>query len=155
RAFREELGRDRLASFFSTSDELAQKVSVAVSLHLAADTADAVGPRPVATLDLAGYFKRLEQQYARLDLNALTPPQPEEYLQILLRSVFVEQQVRAEPPPVELPKMTWELLRSKGELGGEGRSADLSLAELYRAREVYQRKPARPVLDVLTERGNR
>lgn len=113
RTLREELGRDRLASFFSTADELAQKVSVAVSLHLAADTADAVGPGRVTTLDLASYFKRLEQQYARLDLNALTPPQREEYLQILLRSVFVEQQVRAEPPPVELPKMTGELLRSR------------------------------------------
>ena len=155
RTLREELGRDRLASFFSTADELAQKVSVAVSLHLAADTADAVGPGRVTTLDLASYFKRLEQQYARLDLNALTPPQREEYLQILLRSVFVEQQVRAEPPPVELPKMTGELLRSKGELRGEDRSADLGLAELYREREVYQRKPTLPVLDVITERGNR
>ena len=100
----------------------------------------------VPALDLAGYFRRLEQQYARLDLNALTPPQREEYLQILLRSVFVEQNVRAEPPPVELPKMTWELLRSRGELRGDDRSADLSLAELYRQRDVYQRKPARPAL---------
>jgi hypothetical protein len=155
RAFREELGRDRLASFFSTADELAQKVSVAVSRHLAADSASAAGAGVASALDLASYFKRLEQQYARLDLNALTPPQREEYLQILLRSVFVEQQVRAEPPPVELPKATWELLRSKGELHGEDRSAGLGLAELYRERELYQRKPARPVLDVLTEGGSR
>ena len=155
RALRDELGRDHVVSFFCTADELAQKVSVAASLNLAADAGGAGGARHVPRLDLANYFKRLEQQYARLDLNALTPPQREEYLQILLRSVFVEQQVRAEPPPVELPKMTWELLRSKGEVGGEDRSAGLGLAELYRERDVYQRKPARPVLDVLTEPGNR
>jgi energy-coupling factor transporter ATP-binding protein EcfA2 len=154
-AFREELGRDRLTSFFSTPDELAQKVSVAVIQHRAAGTVGVAIPGHVRALDLASYFKRLEQQYASLDLNALTPPKREEYLQILLRSVFVEQQVRAEPPPVELPKMTWELLRSRGELHGEDRFAGLGLEELYRAREVYQRKPARPVLDVLTERGNR
>jgi HEAT repeat protein len=155
RALREELERDRLASFFTTPDELAQKVSVAVSRHLAASAAEVAGPGRVPALDLASYFKRLEQQYARLDLNALTPPQREEYLQILLRSVFVEPQVRAEPPPVELPKMTWDLLQTRGEVPGEDRFAGLGLAELYRAREVYQRKPARPVLDILTERGNR
>jgi HEAT repeat protein len=155
RELRAELGRECLASFFSNADELAQKVSVAASNQLAVGTGDAAEYGDLAALDLASYFKRLEQQYARLDLNALTPPQREEYLQILLRSVFVEQQVRAEPPPVELPKMTWDLLRSKGELGGEDRYASLGLPELYRQREVYQRKPARPVLDVLTERGNR
>jgi Domain of unknown function (DUF4062) len=36
RAFREELGRERLVSFFATADELAQKVSVAVTTQLAA-----------------------------------------------------------------------------------------------------------------------
>ena len=154
-ALREELGRDRLASFFTDADDLAQKVSVATSKHLAAEAGDAAASKRAPALDLASYFRRLEQQYARLDLNALTPPQREEYLQILLRSVFVEQQVRAEPPPVELPKMTWELLRAKGELRGEDRGADLGLAELHQARDVYQRKPARPVLDVLTERGSR
>ena len=152
-ALRDELSRDRVTSFFANADDLAQRVSVAVSRQLAA--AGTAAPGDVPALDLACYFRRLEQQYARLDLNALTPPQREEYLQILLRSVFVEQQVRAEPPPVELPKMTWALLRSKGELHGHDRSADLGLAELHRARDVYQRKPARPVLDVLTERGNR
>ena len=155
RGLRAELGRDRLASFFSTADELAQKVSVAASLHLATGPGGEAGPGGAAALDLASYFKRLEQQYARLDLNALTPPHREEYLQILLRSVFVEQQVRADPPPVELPKMTWELLLSKGELRGEDGFVGFSLAELYRAREVYQRKLARPAFDVLTERGNR
>jgi Domain of unknown function (DUF4062)/HEAT repeats/NACHT domain len=155
KTLRDELEQDRLASYFSSPDDLAQKVSVAVSRHLAEAPAEVTGPGRAAALDLTSYFRRLEQQYARLDLNALTPPQREEYLQILLRSVFVEPQVRAEPPPVELPKMTWDLLRSKGEVDGQNRFASLDLAELYRAREVYQRKPARPVLDVLTERGQR
>jgi hypothetical protein len=34
RALREELGRERLVSFFSTPDELAQKVSIAVTMQL-------------------------------------------------------------------------------------------------------------------------
>ena len=34
RALREELGRERLVSFFATADELAQMVGVAVTNHL-------------------------------------------------------------------------------------------------------------------------
>jgi hypothetical protein len=155
KAFRNELGRERLASFFSTADGLARDVSVAVTRQLAASGAGAVGPGRALALDTTSYFKRLEQRYGRLDLNALTPPRREEHLQILLRSVFVEQQVRAEPPPVELPKIAWYPPAFKGEMRDASVAADPSLAELYRERDVYQRKPARPVLSVITEQVNR
>jgi hypothetical protein len=51
-----------------------------------------------------------------LDLDGLTPPQREEHLQISLQNVFVEPDVREDPPPVELPKEIWAKLKEEGQL---------------------------------------
>lgn len=69
---------------------------------------------PIPELD--AYYAILQKRYGRLDLDALTPPQKEEYLQLQLRSIFVEQNVREDSPPVELPKEMWEKLKQEKDI---------------------------------------
>jgi Domain of unknown function (DUF4062) len=84
------------ADYFATPDELARKVAEAIYKLLPAAV-------PIPEHNLTAYFAALRKRYGVLALEGLTPPQKEEYLQIRLRSVFVEQNVRENPPPVELP----------------------------------------------------
>jgi DNA segregation ATPase FtsK/SpoIIIE-like protein len=86
-----------------------------------------------------------------LALEGLTPPQKEEYLQIQLRQVFVEQSVRENPPPVELPKEVWEKLSRDKEIHPDDLPLGITLDDVREAREAYYEKPSRPVLNVLTD----
>jgi Domain of unknown function (DUF4062)/HEAT repeats/NACHT domain len=147
---RAELGDEHGAVPFTSPDHLASQVSVAVRKweqehgHIPAATL-------IPELDLEAYFKALRKRYQRIDLEGLTPPQREEYLQLLLRSVFVEQSVRENPPPVELSKEMWERLRREKEIQSDDLPEGVVLDDLRKAREVYYEKPLRPVLDVLTD----
>ena len=100
---------------------------------------------------VAKYAQRLQQQYGRLDLDALTPAEREEYLQIQLRAVFVEPSVREDPPPVELPKELWDKLEAEGEISPDDLPAGFDLASLQKAQTAYQARPLRRVLDILAE----
>jgi len=110
---------------------------------------------PIATTipeyNLDAYYQTLRKRYQTLALEGLTPPQKEEYLQIQLRSVFVEQNVRESPPPVELPKEIWEKLKRDKDIHPEDLPAGVTSNDVRRAREVYFEKPSHPVLDVLTD----
>lgn len=46
----------------------------------------------------------------------MTPEAHGEHLPILLAQVFIPQQVRATPPPVELPRELWRRLLAAGDL---------------------------------------
>jgi hypothetical protein len=85
RALRERLVRDHMVSFFSTADELAGWVGIAISNTVTSEAATAASTEQLDADTMRRYFDRVRQQYARLDLDALTPPQREEYLQIQLR----------------------------------------------------------------------
>jgi energy-coupling factor transporter ATP-binding protein EcfA2 len=148
---RAELSQEHICSFFSTAQELATLVATAVANWLTAQgrAVEAHGAIPADALN--AYYDRLQQQFARLDLDALTPPQREEYLQIWLQSVFVEQSVRENPPPLELPKELWQRLQAEAELEEDDLPAGFDLEDLRQAKEAYQAKPLRPVLDVLTQ----
>ena len=109
-------------AFFSTAQELGTLVATAVTHQLVTDN-DPTQAVPI--LDpgmLAHYYQRLRQQYGRLDLDALTPPEREEYLQIRLESVFVEQYVREDPPPLEVPRELLQRLHAQGDID-KGRPA--------------------------------
>lgn len=101
--------------------------------------------------NLDAYYQALRKRYQTLALEGLTPPQKEEYLQIHLRSVFVEQNVRESPPPVELPKEVWDKLQRDKDVHPEDLPSGITFDDVRRAREVYFEKPARPVLEVLTD----
>lgn len=101
--------------------------------------------------NLDAYYHALRKRYQVLALEGLTPPQKEEYLQIQLRSVFVEQNVRESPPPVELPKEVWEKLQRDKDVHAEDLPSGIAFDDVRHAREVYFEKLSRPVLDVLTD----
>ena len=105
--------------------------------------------------DLNTYYEALRKRYNVLALEGLTPPQKEEYLQIQLRSVFVEQNVREDTPPVELPKEIREKLLREQEIHKEDLPSGITLDDLRKARESYYRKPSQLVLDALTNKSNK
>ena len=143
-ALRNTASAKHTADYFSTPDELARKVAEAIYKLLPAAVS-------IPEHNLGAYFNALRKRYGVLALEGLTPPQKEEYLQIQLRQVFVEQNVRENPPPVELPKEVWEKLSRDKEIHSDDLPSGITLDDVRRAREAYYEKPSRPVLDVLTD----
>jgi len=144
-AFRDHVLNAHVCDSFTSAEDLRAKVAEAVSRHLQDRHGITVG----ANTAWEAYCKRLVEEYRRLDLEALTPPDRDEHLQIALRDVFVEPDVREDMPDAELPK---ELARKLEE------AADPTSSELPRgldrllveqARESYQRRPARGAFDAL------
>jgi hypothetical protein len=152
---RRELSEEHLCSFFSTSQELATLVTTAVSNWLRGHGRRVDAPQAIPPELLHIYYQRLEQQYARLDLDALTPPQREEYLQILLRLVFVEQSVRENPPPLELPKELLKQLQAAEGLRMDYFPRGVDEDTLRQARLRYSSTPMKPVLDAVSDKEAR
>ncbi|GGX32546.1 HEAT repeat domain-containing protein [Streptomyces lomondensis] len=104
---------------------------------------------------VARYAQRIAQVYGRLDLEVLTPL-PEEHPAVELREVFVTPTVRADPPPVELPRELLRRLVESGELPDQGALPPGVDGTSFEAlRESYLRRPAQDVLDVLAAPSNR
>lgn len=104
---------------------------------------------------VARYAGRVAQAYGRLDLEVLTPLS-EEHPTVELSEVFVAPTVRADPPPVELPR---ELLRRLAESGGadDGPALPLGVDEstIAQIQDSYLKRPALEVLKVLAAPANR
>ena len=150
---REELAETHGGDRFKSIDELCRIVSEAIQKW---EKESGVSP-PVARisqLDLEAYFEALSKRYQRLELEGLTQPHREEYLQLRLSNIFVEQSVREDRPPVDLTKEAWDRLRVEREVHDEdlpAREFVLASDDLRRRREVYFEKPRLPVLDVITD----
>lgn len=151
---RDELSATHMVGSFTSAEDIAEAVYPAVYKwseqhgHL---------PRGVSIpeLELAAYVSALTRRYQHLDLDALTPPQRDENLRQRLREVFVEQNVRENPPPVELPKEVWEKLQRDREIHPEDLPSGVMPEDVLRARESYFEKPSRPVLEALTDPAHR
>ncbi|MGA7195050.1 MAG: DUF4062 domain-containing protein, partial [Anaerolineales bacterium] len=150
KAFRKKVESEQSPQWFKNSDELASLVGASLYDKLI-DLGYGSADKGVTTFDLEKYYAALRKRYGVLALEGLTPPQKEEYLQITLRSVFVEQNVRENPPPVELPKEVWEKLSNDKEIHPEDLPAGITVEDVRKARDTYYEKPTRPVLDVLTD----
>jgi len=69
---------------FQSRDDLGRLVAEAIH-HLGEQARGDVSPHGLSpTFDLPAYYDALTKRYQRLDLDALTPPQKEEYLQLQL-----------------------------------------------------------------------
>ena len=118
-------------------------------------------PDPAADSDDAAfaaererYLARLQERYRRVDLEVLTPlAEQGEQPQMLLGSVFVPQLVRADPPPLELPRELWHRLTEAGEAGETDLPEGLDRQALERAHRQYQGRPAERVLDAVSGPG--
>lgn len=148
-ALRADLQKSHNVAFFSTAQELGILVATAVSPRLVADN-DPAQAVPILDSGMLGrYYQRLRQQYGRLDLDALTPLERKEYLQIRLESVFVEQYVREDPPPREVPREVLQRLHAQGDIDKADLPEGFDLADLRAAQNAYRSKPPRPVLEVV------
>ena len=102
------------------------------------------------------YLNRVRQRFQRVDLEILTPlTEQGEHPVMLLGQVFVPQSVRADPPPVELPREVWRRLGEAGQIDDGDLPQDLDRDRLEAARRAYAERPARPVLQVLSEPSGR
>ncbi|MGH3997943.1 MAG: NACHT domain-containing protein, partial [Pseudonocardiaceae bacterium] len=98
------------------------------------------------------YLARLRERYRRVDLEVLTPlTEQDDHPPVELREVFVAQTVRADPPPVELPRELVRRLVEVGELDKDDLPDGVDQEMLTTIRRTYQDRPARSVLQVLTE----
>ena len=143
-AFHERLRKDRIVSAFSAPDTLEARLSAALEQR-SGTVLRAKG------IDVPAYVKFLRRRYNILDLDALTDPKRDELLQLRVQSVFVEQSVREDPPPLELPKEAWQMLVSRKDLSPEDLPEGLTKEALLDVRSSYIAKPAKPVLQVLEE----
>ena len=102
------------------------------------------------------YLERLRERFGRIDTEALLPlTDQDEPTPVPLREVFVPQHVRADPPPMELPRELMRRLLDSGEIPSDDLPGAVDRERILRARQAYRRRPARPVLDVLAEPGGR
>jgi hypothetical protein len=154
-ALRAELADRHTCSIFKNPADLAARVTAAVAMY-EADSGRTEPARPAFSADtIKRYFSRLRQHYGMLDLDALTPAQNEEYLQIELASVFVEQSVREDPPPAELPREWSQRMQAHGQIDTEDVPKELDPADLAHLHESYRAKPLQRLFDVLADPDHR
>ncbi|WNZ12170.1 HEAT repeat domain-containing protein [Streptomyces sp. 11x1] len=97
------------------------------------------------------YASRLKQRYGRLDLEVLTPLQDQdEHPTIELREVFIPQSVRADPPPIELPRELLQRLSAGSEIHSLALPPGVDREALERIRQAYLKAPQLPIMKVLT-----
>lgn len=135
---------------FQNADDLAAQISAALKDWAERNAPETAAER-AAQIDASAYFAALRRRYAILDLNALAPPQKEEFLQLELNRIFVEQNAREDLPRVELPKEVWEKLAKKGEVHPDDLPAGVTLEDIQRARAIFHAKPSRGVVDVICD----
>lgn len=113
---RKELAETWLCGFFSSAPELATLVTTAVHEVLMAKYRPPAAEERLDPVAVSAYFRRISQQYGHLDLEALTPAQFDDQLRVRLDSVFVEPDVRADLPVLELPKRLQQWLAAQENL---------------------------------------
>lgn len=158
-ALRARLSSRHVCDFFSNADDLRSKVGEAVAREIqrrapAASAAASAAPGAAGFADWTAYKRRLIEEYRRLDLDALTPPEREEYLQIGLREVFVEPNVREDVSPPELPKELLAKLQAIAELLPADIPRGMDRHSLERTRQSYRSRPAEAAFDVIGQPGN-
>ena len=158
-ALRAYLRTQHVCDFFSNADDLRSKVAEAVSREIQRRTPTTPAPStPPGIADGAAawatYKRRLLEEYRRLDLDALTPPEREEYLQIGLREVFVEPNVREDVPPPELPKELLAKLQGLADLDAADIPQGIDRQDLERTQQSYRSRPAESAFDVIRRPGN-
>lgn len=101
------------------------------------------------------YLRRLRHRYNRVDLEVLTPlNDQDEYPPVPLLKVFVPQQVKADPPPMELPREVTLRMRESDTPDSRPLPEVVSPAQLSRIREYEQRSPV-DVLPLIAEQDRR
>ncbi|MCM4084193.1 HEAT repeat domain-containing protein [Paractinoplanes hotanensis] len=145
---RADLKENCTVSFFTNPVDLENVIAPAIAVW-SRERSEAPPVSPLSDAHLTIYYDRLVREYGGLDLDSLTPPRTEEYLEVKLTSVFVEPHVRADPPPAELPREWLERLRNRGELELDDVPELVDVAELDSLRQSYRAKPLQRLFEVI------
>ncbi|MFF4230085.1 HEAT repeat domain-containing protein [Streptomyces sp. NPDC001820] len=98
------------------------------------------------------YAQRVQEAFGRVDLEVLTPLSEQgDHPPVELREVFVAPLVRADPPPVELPRELMKRLVENGELVADEHLPGIHQETLDRAREAYRQQPSLGILEVVAD----
>ena len=102
------------------------------------------------------YSQRMRTKFSPVDLANLMPAYADDPGRMVIRDVFVAQNVRENPPAVEIPKDLSERLRKGGrhQAGGDAKE-DLDERQLEKLRTTYVSQSPKPVLGVIAAAGNR
>ncbi|GIF72923.1 HEAT repeat domain-containing protein [Asanoa siamensis] len=112
-------------------------------------------PDEQGEITLADYLRAIRSRYSRVDLEVLTPlNDQDDYPIIPLIQVFVPQQVKADPPPVELPREVTLRLRDSDLADPRLLPGSITQAQLNRVRQYEQRDPV-DVLPLIAGEGRR
>ncbi|MEM8535624.1 MAG: NACHT domain-containing protein [Chloroflexota bacterium] len=102
------------------------------------------------------YALRMRTRFAPVDLANLMPAYAEDPGRMVIRDVFVAQQVRENPPPVEIPKDLAARLRKREDLElDDDIDATLDAQRFEQLHTTYVKQPPRSVLKVIAEENNR
>src|SRR5262249_30643934 len=117
------------------------------ALRVLFDRETGAGPSAQFVAARDRYVQRLRERYQRVDLEVLTPLTDQgEHPVMLLEQVFVAQQVRADPPPVELPREVWQRLAEAGQGDDAHLPEQIDRDRLEAVLRAYRERPCRPVL---------
>jgi predicted NACHT family NTPase len=152
---RNELSNKYVVSSFNSADELASLVGAAVHNWGMRNKELVPEEEKILELDLKQYREAVSKRYCNIDLDALTPSKKEDYLKIQLSSVFVEQNVRENPPPVELPKEILKKMHDEWDPEKEYLPESLTPEDIKSAKESYYLKCTKAVLDVISDEINK
>ncbi|GAA3269178.1 HEAT repeat domain-containing protein [Dactylosporangium vinaceum] len=154
---REELSKsgDRIVSFFKSKDDLAAQVTAALAHEMIR-----IGSMPPNRHTLDGeivqvYLRRLEHRYSRLNLNSIALPEREDRFEVTLADIFVEQSVRREPPPSELPRDWLMRMVDEGQIAPENLQHHKAPDEIAHLRELYFARPRQRLFDAVCDPGHR
>ena len=102
----------------------------------------------------ADYLSALTRRYRLLELSTLVPEGADEQ-PVAVTEVFVPQLVRADPPPVELPRDVRRRLLEAGDLDPDELPEELDRELLAAARAAHAATVPRPVLDMVADPAQR
>lgn len=147
---RRELSNNHMPASFSSIDELGERVAEAIYKNVPSSVILSEDQE----LNVKAYYNAILKRYKILDLDALTPPEKADFMEIQLRSIFVEQDVRKRSPPIEIPKELLEKLIKDEKFREEDLPEGITLEDIKNAKKAYLEKPALPVLSVITNQKN-
>ncbi len=155
KAYRRQLQKQQLLD-----PELCQRLTAQFTARAATAAERLVGVYPEA--NIRKYADRMRKKYNVLELSHITPATADEPGKINLRDAFIAQDVREDPPPVELPRDLAARLAEGKETGeddtpgsSEARPGELTSEELETVRAAYAARPRQPALEVLADPARR
>ena len=101
------------------------------------------------------YSQRMRTKYAPVDLANLMPAYADDPGRMVIRDVFVAQNVRENPPPVELPKDLAEQVKKDERSEPEYADDIFDEQQLKKLRASYINQSPKSVLDVISSLNNR